>query len=51
MRGPFGDALAEVDWIVGNLVAKLGDLQLMENTLILFTGDHPTRSIIHSAAM
>lgn len=50
-RGPFGDALAEVDWIVGNLVAKLGDLQLMENTLILFTGDHPTRSMIHSAAV
>eukprot|EP01052_Picozoa_sp_SAG31_P020476 SAG31_NODE_1542_length_7951_cov_4.038844_2_plen_212_part_00 len=37
-RGAFGDALAEVDWIVGNTVGKLKELELMKNTLILFTG-------------
>ena len=35
-RGLYGDALAEVDWIVGNLVAKLEAVKLMENTLIVF---------------
>ena len=39
-RGLFGDALAEVDWMVGNLVAKLEELQLMENTAIFFAGDN-----------
>lgn len=38
-RGLFGDALAEVDWVIGNLVDKLDELHLMEHTLILFTGD------------
>ena len=39
-RGLFGDALAEVDWIVGNIVEKLEALKLQSNTLILFTGDN-----------
>ncbi len=39
-RGSFGDALAEVDWIVGNLVATLQQEGLDKNTLILFTGDN-----------
>ena len=39
-RGSFGDALAEADWIVGNIVAKLREHQLEENTLILFTSDN-----------
>ena len=38
IRGAFGDALREVDWIVGNVVAKLDAVDVMENTLILFTG-------------
>ncbi len=38
LRGAFGDALAEVDWIVGNVEAKLESTGVMENTLILFTG-------------
>ena len=37
-RGVFGDALSEVDWIVGNVVAKLRSENIMKNTLILFTG-------------
>ena len=39
-RGPFGDALAEVDWMVGNLQKTLQRLGLEENTLILFTSDN-----------
>ena len=39
-RGSFGDALHEVDWIVGNLVNALAKNNLTENTLILFTGDN-----------
>ena len=39
-RGAFGDALAEVDWIVGKTVAALKANGLEKNTLILFTGDN-----------
>jgi arylsulfatase A len=39
-RGAFGDALAEVDWLVGNLIEQLQLLDLSENTLIMFTGDN-----------
>lgn len=36
----FGDALSEVDWIVGGVVSKLEETGIMNNTLILFTGDN-----------
>ena len=39
-RGPFGDALAEVDWMVGNIHETLERLGLEENTLIIFTSDN-----------
>ena len=39
-RGMFGDALAEVDWIIGNVVAELEKQGVANNTLILFTGDN-----------
>jgi len=39
-RGKFGDALSEVDWIVGNLVQKVREAGIEENTLFLFTGDN-----------
>jgi arylsulfatase A len=38
-RGAFGDALAEVDWIVGNVIEALEANKISENTLTLFTGD------------
>lgn len=37
-RGAFGDALAEVDWIVGNVIDALESGGIAENTLTLFTG-------------
>ncbi|KAL3934985.1 MAG: hypothetical protein SGARI_003154 [Bacillariaceae sp.] len=39
-RGKFGDALAEADWIVGNIHQTLKDMNLEDNTLILFTSDN-----------
>ena len=39
-RGPFGDALAEADDLVGTIVETLQDLDLLENTIILFTSDN-----------
>lgn len=40
LRGPFGDALAETDWIIGNVHSALQEEGIEENTLILFTGDN-----------
>ena len=39
-RGAFGDALAEIDWIVGNVMDRIKSYGLEENTLVLFTGDN-----------
>eukprot|EP01062_Namystynia_karyoxenos_P066045 TRINITY_DN60062_c0_g1_i1.p1 TRINITY_DN60062_c0_g1~~TRINITY_DN60062_c0_g1_i1.p1 ORF type:complete len:573 (+),score=172.28 TRINITY_DN60062_c0_g1_i1:106-1719(+) len=39
-RGKFGDALAEADWIIGELTDKLEKSNLDKNTLVLFTGDN-----------
>ncbi len=38
----FGDMVAYMDKMVGKLVAKLDDLGLRENTLVIFTGDNGT---------
>jgi hypothetical protein len=32
-RGPFGDALVEVDWIIGNVVSTLEQNNIDKNTL------------------
>lgn len=39
-RGPFGDALAEVDWFAGQLVSHLENAGIDKDTLILFTSDN-----------
>jgi arylsulfatase A-like enzyme len=39
-RGPFGDALAEVDWIVGNVFNAIAMEGLENNTVTFFTGDN-----------
>ncbi len=38
--GLYGDAMAELDWSVGQVLAKLKALGLDENTLVLFTSDN-----------
>jgi arylsulfatase A-like enzyme len=38
--GPRGDALVEFDWSVGQVMAKLKDLNLDDNTLIILSSDN-----------
>ncbi len=38
--GLYGDAVSELDWSVGQLLAKLKELGLDANTLVLFTSDN-----------
>ncbi len=38
--GLYGDAMSELDWSVGELLAKLKALGLEEQTLVLFTSDN-----------
>lgn len=38
--GPRGDAIAQVDWVVGKIVAYLKAHDQLENTLIVFTSDN-----------
>jgi arylsulfatase A-like enzyme len=38
--GPRGDAILELDWQVGEVLAALDRLELTENTLVLFTSDN-----------
>jgi arylsulfatase A-like enzyme len=37
---PYGDALAELDWSVGQVLARLKDMGLDERTLVVFTSDN-----------
>jgi uncharacterized sulfatase len=38
--GLYGDAVQELDWSVGQVLAKLKALKLEENTLVIFTSDN-----------
>jgi arylsulfatase A-like enzyme len=38
--GLYGDAVAELDWSVGQVLAKLKELGLEENTFVVFTSDN-----------
>ena len=38
--GPRGDHIAEMDWLVGEVVDELERLNLIENTLIIFSSDN-----------
>jgi arylsulfatase A len=39
-RGLYGDVVKELDWSAGQLVAKLRELDLLDNTIIVFTSDN-----------
>jgi arylsulfatase A-like enzyme len=39
-RGIFGDVISEIDWSVGEIVRALDELDLSENTLVVFTSDN-----------
>lgn len=38
--GPRGDAIAQLDWSVGEVLAALDRLKLAENTLVIFSSDN-----------
>ena len=38
--GKFGDAVEEIDWSVGEIIKKLRELNIEQNTLIFFTSDN-----------
>jgi len=38
--GPHGDFIAELDWIVGELMNTLEDLGIADNTLVIFSSDN-----------
>ncbi len=38
--GPRGDAIVQMDWMVGKVINELEQLGLKENTLIIFTSDN-----------
>jgi arylsulfatase A-like enzyme len=38
--GPRGDAIAQVDWMVGAIVTELESLGIADNTLLIFTSDN-----------
>lgn len=50
--GPHGDFIAELDYIVGALVATLQKLGVADNTLIIFSSDNgpETTSVVHMRA-
>ena len=39
-RGLYGDVIEEIDWSVGQILGKLKDLGLDNNTLVFFTSDN-----------
>ena len=39
-RGIFGDVISEIDWSVGEIVRTLDELDLSENTLVVFASDN-----------
>ncbi len=38
--GPRGDAIAQLDWTVGEILKKLDRLKLTENTMVMFSSDN-----------
>ena len=39
-RGPYGDVVTELDWSVGEILQTLTDLNLEQNTLVIFMSDN-----------
>ncbi len=38
--GPYGDTIEEIDWSSGQILAKLKELGIDDNTLVIFTSDN-----------
>lgn len=39
-HGPYGDAVLEIDWSVGQIIKTLKDKGLLNNTLVIFSSDN-----------
>jgi arylsulfatase A-like enzyme len=39
-HGLYADAMMELDWVVGEILKKLDDLGIADNTIVLFTSDN-----------
>ena len=39
-RGPYGDAIEEIDWSTGKILGEIKELGLHERTLVVFTSDN-----------
>jgi len=39
-RGPYGDAVEELDWIAGQILQTIRDTEMDERTLVFFTSDN-----------
>jgi arylsulfatase A len=39
-RGLYGDVVEELDWSVGQIISGLNELNLLENTIVVFTSDN-----------
>ncbi len=39
-RGLYGDAVEEIDWSVGQILGRLRELRIDDNTLVIFTSDN-----------
>jgi len=39
-RGLYGDVIQEIDWSVGQVLAKLEEKGILENTMIVFSSDN-----------
>ena len=39
-HGPRGDAIVEMDWCIGQILEKLEDLGVRENTIVIFSSDN-----------
>ena len=39
-RGLYGDVIQEIDWSVGQILKKLEELDLLEDTLVIFSSDN-----------
>jgi len=40
LRGKYGDVIEEIDWSVGEIISALEDMDIDNNTFILFTSDN-----------
>ena len=38
--GVYADGMQELDWVVGELLKKLDDLGIADNTIVVFTSDN-----------